>query len=280
MIALDDTKAAKVRDYVSYSALSTYQACPLKYYFRYVAQLPEESKSISLLFGSAIHVALENLYRQLLETGEQASLKELAEWYDRAIEHEAIQAGFQFDPVEIAVHADQARRMLHAFLTSSLEYLQGTIVGVEEELRGSIQLGMPPLLARLDLLVETEAAVRVIDFKTSRARWSEGQVVEKADQLLLYGHLVGQQVSEKPVELAFVVLTKTKQPSVEVHAVEVSVERIERARTTAQRVWKAITAEHFYPAPSITNCSTCPYRVPCQSWCADATVAKTEGGVE
>ena len=31
------------RDYISWSAISTFRSCPLKYFFRYVAGLPEES---------------------------------------------------------------------------------------------------------------------------------------------------------------------------------------------------------------------------------------------
>ena len=33
------------RDYISWSALSTFRTCPLKYKFRYVAGLPEQSVS-------------------------------------------------------------------------------------------------------------------------------------------------------------------------------------------------------------------------------------------
>ena len=31
------------RDYLSFSAIRTYQTCPLKYFFKYIAGLPEES---------------------------------------------------------------------------------------------------------------------------------------------------------------------------------------------------------------------------------------------
>jgi len=39
------------RDYVSWSAISTFQTCPLKYKFRYVDGLPEESASIPTSSG-------------------------------------------------------------------------------------------------------------------------------------------------------------------------------------------------------------------------------------
>ena len=54
------------RDYISYSAVTTYQACPLRYYFRYVAGLPERTVSSSLVFGSAVHRAVELHFNELL----------------------------------------------------------------------------------------------------------------------------------------------------------------------------------------------------------------------
>ena len=46
------------RDYISWSALSTFRQCTLKYRFRYIDGLPEESVSSALVFGSGIHSAV------------------------------------------------------------------------------------------------------------------------------------------------------------------------------------------------------------------------------
>ena len=54
------------RPYVSWSALSTFRTCPLKYRFRYVDGLPEESVSSALVFGSGIHTAVEQHYQAIL----------------------------------------------------------------------------------------------------------------------------------------------------------------------------------------------------------------------
>ncbi|MFO0871284.1 MAG: PD-(D/E)XK nuclease family protein [Pirellulales bacterium] len=54
MIAPAITKplaAAVQRDYVSWSAISTYQQCPLRYYFRYIEGLEETFTSASLALG-------------------------------------------------------------------------------------------------------------------------------------------------------------------------------------------------------------------------------------
>ena len=61
-----DSRAARLigRDYLSYSSISTYQTCPLRFYFRYVLELPETPVSSSLAFGGAVHAAIEFHHRQ------------------------------------------------------------------------------------------------------------------------------------------------------------------------------------------------------------------------
>ncbi len=77
--------------------------------------------------------------------------------------------------------------MLATFQGSAIAQPQGNIIGVEEELRGSVVPGCPDLLGRVDLLLESPEAVTIVDLKTSRSsRWSAEQVDDQAEQLLLY----------------------------------------------------------------------------------------------
>jgi hypothetical protein len=57
--AIEVARTLTGRDYVSWSALSTFRTCPLKYKFRYVDGLPEEGVSSALVFGTGIHTAIE-----------------------------------------------------------------------------------------------------------------------------------------------------------------------------------------------------------------------------
>ncbi len=54
------------RDYISYSSITSYQACPLRWYFKYIAGLPERTVSSSLVFGSAIHRSVEHHFNELM----------------------------------------------------------------------------------------------------------------------------------------------------------------------------------------------------------------------
>jgi hypothetical protein len=106
------------RDYVSYSAISTYQRCSLRYYFAYVAGLEPEFKSSSLVFGGAIHAAIEQHYRRVFEGVSPPALGDLVDVYRQAWTAEAgVPVRFGKSESEQDLR-DLARRMLSAFQKS------------------------------------------------------------------------------------------------------------------------------------------------------------------
>ena len=137
---------------------------------------------------------------------------------------------------------------------------------MEETLREPLIPGLPDFLGRIDLIVETDDAIVITDWKTSRSRYSAEQVDEAAAQLLLYAELAGEIAAVKPLRLQFGVLTKTKEVNIDTHSVDYEPASIERTKRIIARVWQAIQAEYFYPNPSALNCSGCPYRATCRRW--------------
>ena len=260
-----------IRDYISYSSISAYQRCPLYYRFRYIDGLPETVVSSSLIFGGAIHSALEFHFSELLCGNEPPSLDLLLDvfqeaWESRSAEQAEIRFGKGEDHNSLSALAD---RMLSSFRASSAAESDETVIGIEESLRGELIPGVPDLVARIDLLSTTNNELLITDFKTSRSRWSQGQVENSADQLLLYSELARRMVPDKNVRLRFLVLTKTKSPTVEAFDVDVSHRRVQRTIKAVEHTWRAIESGHFYPAPSPMNCPSCPYRNACQAWMGD-----------
>jgi CRISPR/Cas system-associated exonuclease Cas4 (RecB family) len=260
------TPQAGKRDYISYSAVSLYQGCPLRYYFRYVAGLPEEFVSASLLFGSALHASVQFHFEQLL-AGQPAPHRDaLLEIFQERWQ-QTDSNGIRFAKGENRdTLGSLADRMLRVFQDSAHSRPQGAILGVEEELRGPDVAGCSDLLARLDLIVDVGDAVVISDFKTSGSAWSEARVTEAASQLLLYHELAGGLGEGKPIRLEFAVLTKTKSPALSLHPVAADRRQIARTKRVVARVWRAIQAGHFYPAPSLMQCPGCPYQRACQNW--------------
>ena len=257
------------RDYLSHSAVTTYQKCPLQFFFKYVADLPPESVPASLVFGGAIHAALEHHFRCLLEGAEPPSVAEMLAAYDEAWKADAtvpVQYG-KNEPADSL--RDLAGRMLTAFRGTEVSKLDGTLLGVEEEFRAAIIPGCPDLLGRLDLVKLTKRELRIVDFKTSRAVWSADKVTESTPQMLLYAELLqplARAVGATTIRLEWVVLTKTKEPKIEAYSIAPEPRQTVRTKAVVRRVWDAIAAGHFYPTPTAMSCAMCPYRQACRKW--------------
>jgi putative RecB family exonuclease len=254
------------RDYISWSALSTFRTCPLKYKFRYIDGLPEESVSSALVFGTGIHTAVEQHYQAILSGDPKPELDALLFAYRSAwLPHDP--DTIQFGSSETRASLDAlAARMLTAFLNSPSASVQGRVLGVEEEIRGMLVEGVPDLYGRVDLLTEDSDSLVVTDIKTSRGKWSQEQVEDSGEQLLLYSHLASEISPGKRLKTRFLIVTKTKEPVIEEHTREVNPAAVKRTLAGVERVWRAIESGVFYPAPSTMNCSGCGYRAACRAW--------------
>ena len=254
------------RPYLSWSAVSTFMQCPLKFKFRYLESLPEETLSSSLLFGSGIHQALEEFFRAELAGGPKPTLEKLVYIYRST--------WLPADPEAVSLGGSETResldrlavKVLRAFLASDSAGLLGHVLGVEEEISGLLVEGVPDLLGRVDLVTEEKDSLTITDFKTSRGKWSADTVEEASSQLLLYSSLAGAFSPKKTIRLRFVVLTKTANPTVEQHFAEINPQKLARVKKIFERVWGAIQTGVFYPAPSVMNCSGCGFKQACAAW--------------
>jgi putative RecB family exonuclease len=256
------------RDFVSWSQLSTFRSCPLKYQFRYLDKVEPEFVASALLVGGSIHSAIELHHRRQLEGGDQPTLDELLtefwrEWKDRV--EESPEVRFNKNEDFNTIHG-LAERMLSGFLDSAFREPPGIVIGIEESLRGSLIPDQPEFLGIVDLVFESDDHLVIRDYKTSRSKWNQGTAESSADQLMLYGELAKDLLPEKRLALEFVVLTKTKSPTVESYQVVADSKRMDRTNLVASRTLDAIATGIFYPNKSPMNCSTCPYRSACRAW--------------
>jgi putative RecB family exonuclease len=218
------------------------------------------------VFGTGIHSAVEQHYQAILSGDPKPDPDALMFSYRSAwLPHEP--DAIQFGSSESRASLDAlASKMLMAFLSSPAASVQGRVLGVEEEVRGMLVEGVPDLYGRIDLLTEDSDSLVVTDIKTSRGRWSQEQVEDSGEQLLLYSHLASEISPGKKIATRFLVLTKTKEPVVEEHVREVEPVAVKRTLAGVERVWRAIDSGVFYPAPSTMNCSGCGYRTACRAW--------------
>lgn len=257
------------RDYLSYSAVRTYQTCPLRFQFQYVLGLQPAFVPATLIFGAAIHSAIEKHFRAHLEGLPSPDLEELVGTYEVTWTSEMSTPVLLSRNESAASLGDLAARMLKAFQASEIAQNPGILLGIEEEFRGRIIADCPDILGRVDLLAIGVNALRIVDFKTSRTGWHAAKVQEALPQQLLYSELVqsvAKSCGDIPVQIEWIVLTKGKSPRVEHHAARPDSRNLRWTKLMIGRVWQAIAAGHFYPTPSVTACSSCPYRSPCSKW--------------
>ena len=257
--------------YLSWTQVDQMRRCPKKYGFQYVQREKPAFLPSSLLFGSAIHAAIEHhLQRRLEGTSSDRSMlltRFDEEWRRRDGEQPGVPIKFNKGEDENTLF-EQAGRMIDAFLASMLAQPRGRILAVEEKLRGRVLSTLPDVVARVDAIWQDDDFLHVVDYKTSRSRWSEDKVNESADQLLLYHHMAGSMSRhlDLPIKLNFGVITKAMSPAVQLLDVPVSPGRVRQVISLIEQVWGAIQAGNFYPSPSPMNCSTCPFKARCPAF--------------
>jgi CRISPR/Cas system-associated exonuclease Cas4 (RecB family) len=244
------------------------RACPRKFEAQYVQHLSPDFVPTSLLLGGSIHAALELYFRARLEglgVTREALLSAYHDAWNRN-HHQNGEIPVRFNKGETREQLDAlADRIIGSFLSSPLAEPKGVILGVEEELRVVLDPDLPDVLAKVDLVTQTDGAVHVVDWKTSRSRWTPEKAQESGDQLVLYGVTVGgmSRALGLPVKLTFAIVTKARKPIVQLLPVPTSAQRVAAMKDRVAEVWSHIQSGNFYPSPSPMNCTSCPYRSSC-----------------
>jgi RecB family exonuclease len=155
--------------------------------------------------------------------------------------------------------------MMTSFLDSPLARPPGHVLAIEETLTTKLADDLPDLLARIDLIYQSDDVVGVIDFKTSQSSWTPAKAAESAEQLHLYKHAAADMIRAfgLPVKLSFGILTKHKKPRAELIDVPVESNQLEQTAETIRQVWSAVRTGTFYPNPSPMNCATCAHKSQC-----------------
>jgi len=86
---------------ISYSQLSLYLICPMKYGHTYVWATKPETKPVNMILGRAVHRAAELFYKRFQQTGEILSVEELISKYeteyDQDIQQSDVRIGLKKD---------------------------------------------------------------------------------------------------------------------------------------------------------------------------------------
>ena len=147
---------------LSVTHLNNYLSCPLKFYYQNLIRVPA-AKSDSMVFGSAVHFAVERLFKNMRENDNVFSPVEKFvddfKWY-MYINRDA------FTPEAFKLKNEYGEKILPAYYNHHIT-TWSKIVVVEKPLRNIVVQGIP-LNGKLDKLEFNGKTVNVVDYKTGK----------------------------------------------------------------------------------------------------------------
>ncbi|NPV59017.1 MAG: PD-(D/E)XK nuclease family protein [Actinobacteria bacterium] len=235
---------------LSYTAISSYERCPLAYRYRYVDGI-EEEPSPHLSFGRSLHAALEWLYRR--DVPVPPSLEELQEhllscWSREGFEDEEQEESFLEHAREVLTcyyHANVADFRLPVALEERFELNMG----------GYILSGV---IDRVDR--HPDGKYEIIDYKTNR-RLPELSRLREDLQLPIYQLACGEVWGITPSKLTFYYLVPNQRFSTR----PLDEEGLARVRERIDGVAELISHGEFEPTPN-RLCDWCSYRDICPAF--------------
>ena len=232
---------------LSYSALSSYENCPLSYRFQYVDGLEVEPTPF-LSFGKSIHAALEWMYGR--STPEPPTLEGLLSYLD-----ECWLAEGYATPEEERAFLDNGRELLAGFYYKNVESFR-LPVAVEE--RFELDKGGFVLSGVIDRVDRNpDGTYEIIDYKTSR-RLPEVSRLRGDLQLPIYQMACREIWGITPSKLSFYYLAHNQRYSTRPCDEEGLARVMQRLEAAADAI-----ARQVFPATPNRLCPWCSYQDIC-----------------
>jgi putative RecB family exonuclease len=246
--------------HLSYSQISTYLTCPLRYKLNYVDLIPPAFTSAALAFGSSIHEAVGAYYQSRLE-GDLLRPDQMLDIYRDTWRGAEKVKCFNGDNEDSLLH--KASSMLEVFHGQVDPGVQ--VVGVEEFFESQID-GVPPFHGYIDLIEESpDGRVTVADLKTAAKKPAESSVHSNL-QLTAYSLGAGALgFDSDQLTLRLDVLTKTKSPELVRYETTRTEEERDRFVKLVRQVWRAIEHHAFFPRED-WHCGQCAWAAHCREW--------------
>lgn len=246
------------------SALNNYLRCPLGFYYQNVVRIPSP-RNEAMEFGSAVHHALEQLFRKYQDKGRFPTADEFVQdftwWMKRHRE--------SFTREEFARRLEYGQTILRNYY-AFYEGRWNTIVAVERNIRGVV-LDEIPLRGKLDKLEFDGKAATIVDYKTGdpeKAREKLQQPNPKNPiggdywrQAVFYKILI-DNLSGKDWQVAGVVfdfVEPDKKKEYRREKVVVTDADVATVKEQVRTVWEKVQRHDFYTGCGKEDCHWCTF---------------------
>jgi putative RecB family exonuclease len=249
--------------HLSYSQISSYMMCGLRYKFQYVDLIPPAFTASSLVFGQAIHEAVGALYEQHM-LGDTLRSDEMVDVYRQAWQsRDGAEIRF-FNGDNDNTLLEKARQMLSVFHDAF--DLARQVLGIEEFFEVQLTPEVPPLHGYIDLIEQSpDGRITIADLKTCAKKLSASQAHSNL-QLTAYAVAAGE-LGFDPDELTLRLdcVTKTKNPELVRYETTRTQEQRDRFVKLVKQIWSAIEHHAFFPRED-WQCGQCAYADHCKRW--------------
>jgi DNA helicase-2/ATP-dependent DNA helicase PcrA len=263
----DDITGPLIEKFVmNVTALNNYLKCPLEFYYRTLIKIPSP-KNEATEFGSAVHHALEKLFRKMQDSGQDRFpdkaffLQEFDIYMRRHRE--------SFTREQFARRLEYGHQILEDYYNRRIGSFN-TIVAVERNIRNIVYQGVP-LKGKLDKLEFDGKSVNVVDYKTGdpdkampKMKGPDSKQPLGGDywrQAVFYKILVdqfeGKGWTAVSTEFDFVEPDKKKQYRQE--RIVITPEDLQQVGNQIKMVWSKIQARDFYTGCGKEDCHWCNF---------------------
>jgi len=249
---------------ISVSQINLYRTCSLKYRFQYLDALPRRTVPAAVVFGRAVHRALEWLHtaRKAGDAPDLATLLRVfeADWHAQGLDTRIDLADGTSVPQLLATGRGLLRAYYQAPATPVLEaewFFEVPLVDpatkevVDVPLRGVIDL------------IETDGTV--VEFKTAQRRQPPSSLPDDV-QLTAYSYAYQHLFGRPPTGLRRVTLLRTRWPAIERQSTTRGLQDYVGLVALATEVRRGIRAGIFVPNRGCWLCRDCEYDQDCREW--------------
>ncbi len=248
------------------TALSAYLNCPLGFYYKNLIRIPS-GKSESLEFGSAIHHALEKLFRKMQDSKKDIfpPKEEMVadfNWYMNKHRENFTKEAFE----RRMEYGDEVLRNYYDKYINNWN----TVVAVERNIRGIVVNGVP-LKGKLDKLEFNGKEVNVVDYKSGNIDNALPKMKPPSDkdpnggdywrQAVFYKILVDnyEQKEWKVISTEFDFVEPDKKGEYRKEKIVINPQDMETVKQQLTDVWHKIQARDFYTGCGKEDCHWCNF---------------------
>jgi DNA helicase-2/ATP-dependent DNA helicase PcrA len=248
------------------TALNNYLKCPLQFYYNSLIKIPS-GKNENMTFGSAVHHALEKLFKKMQEGGmetfpSKSNMIEDFFWYMRRHRE-------NFNRESFARRMEYGEEVLSNYYDTYIN-VWNKVVAVERNIRGVLVDGVP-LKGKLDKLEFDGKNINVVDYKTGDVDKALPKLKGPNDkepnggdywrQAVFYKILIDNydQKDWRVISTEFDFIEPDKKKEYRKVKVVITPEDTATVRAQISDVWDKIQAKDFYTGCGKEDCRWCNF---------------------